>query len=312
MVLRNFRSGDEQVFSSLVNVAFKNLEHLGLEEIKRRCSSPSFDPNGFFVAEESGSPIGCIGIFNLPQDGFLEIRYLAVKNAFANLKTVNQLIDAALVYAVSRKPKMLKADTLAVQPYVKTYEQFGFKPVRRILRIGWDLTKVSEEQPTEKASIIEVGEDSFDEACQVFVEGLQPYWDWWIEEEGGMETVQQRTAEWMRQIVTLAMRINNQIVGVTSIFPRQESEEAPFLGVMVLPQYRMKGIGWTLMKAALNKARQLGYKRLVVHTLAYIDSLAPGAVLYLKSGGKIEADYLHLIKEIGADTQSCKSQGKVL
>lgn len=51
------------------------------------------------------------------------------------------------------------------------------------------------------------------------------------------------------------------------------------------------------MKAAINKTKQLGHSRLVVHTMAYLESLAPGAILYFKSGGKIEAEYLHLIKD---------------
>jgi hypothetical protein len=34
-----------------------------------------------------------------------------------------------------------------------------------------------------------------------------------------------------------------------------------------------------------------------VYTLAYLDSLAPGAILYLKSNGKIEAEYLQLQKK---------------
>jgi len=49
---------------------------------------------------------------------------------------------------------------------------------------------------------------------------------------------------------------------------------------------------------ALNKTNQLGCTRLVMHTLAYLDALAPGAVLYIKLGGRIEAEYLHLVKEL--------------
>jgi hypothetical protein len=60
----------------------------------------------------------------------------------------------------------------------------------------------------------------------------------------------------------------------------------------------MSGIGSMLMNAALNKTIQLGCRRLVVHTLAYLDALAPGAVLYIKSGGRIEAEYFHLVKEL--------------
>ncbi|MEM1582172.1 MAG: GNAT family N-acetyltransferase [Candidatus Bathyarchaeia archaeon] len=97
-------------------------------------------------------------------------------------------------------------------------------------------------------------------------------------------------------MMILAAKIDDKIVGVTGVASRHDRDEAAFLGVMVLPQYRMKGIGWALMKAALNKTRQLGYRRLIVHTMAFLDSLAPGAILYLKSGGKIEAEYLHLTR----------------
>jgi len=101
----------------------------------------------------------------------------------------------------------------------------------------------------------------------------------------------------MKQCVCLIAKINDKAVGVTGIVPSSKGDEAHFLGVMVLPNFRMKGIGSALMYAALNRAKQLGYRRLVVHTMAYLDTLAPGAVLYLKSGGKIEAEYLHLLKE---------------
>lgn len=297
MALRNFRSGDEHVFFSLVNTAFRNLETLSMERVKRLTSSPNFHSEGFFIAEEDGLPIGCIGVFNLPAEGYLEIRYLAVKDAFSNLAAVDDLIDAALSYSLSQQPKMLKAATLAIQPYVGEYKRFGFKPVRRILRIAWDLTKIPEEHLMGKTSIIEVTEENLEEVCRVFVDGVQPHWDWWIEEEGGREMVSQKAAEWIRHSVAFAAKVDNKIVGVTGIAPHHEGGEASFLGVMVLPQYRMKGIGWTLMKAAINKTKQLGHSRLVVHTMAYLESLAPGAILYLKSGGKIEAEYLHLIKD---------------
>jgi len=63
MVLRNFRSGDEQVFFSLVNTVFRNLKRL------RKLSFPSFNPRGFFfIVEEKGLPVGYICVINLPAD----------------------------------------------------------------------------------------------------------------------------------------------------------------------------------------------------------------------------------------------------
>jgi hypothetical protein len=43
-------------------------------------------------------------------------------------------------------------------------------------------------------------------------------------------------------------------------------------------------------------AKTLGQRKMVVYTFSYLDSLAPGAQLYLKTGGKIEAEYLQLTR----------------
>ena len=123
MSLRIFRTGDEQLFLSMVNVAYRNLETLTTERVKRLTSPPYFNPEGFFIAEKERLPIGCVGVFNLPAEKFLEIRYLAVKEAFSNLAVVNDLIEAALKYSTSKQPKMVKAVTLAIQPYVKAYQK---------------------------------------------------------------------------------------------------------------------------------------------------------------------------------------------
>ena len=241
-------------------------------------------------------PIGCIGVFNLPADKYLLLQYLAVREALSNLQIVDSLIQAASNYAFSKQPKLVKAVTPTIQPYVEAYQRFGFKPVRRILRIAWDLTKTLEEESVRAAvNVTEVCPEHIDEASKVFVEGLRPYWNWYIEEGGGDESITKRAAEWMREYVYLAARADGKIAGVVGVFPRPGSDEAAFSGVVVLPEFRRKGIGSVLMNAALDKARQLGCKRLYVHTVAYLDSLAPGAVLYLKSGGRNEAEYLQLV-----------------
>jgi GNAT superfamily N-acetyltransferase len=120
------------------------------------------------------------------------------------------------------------------------------------------------------------------------------YWDWWVKEKGGKKMLQNETADAMKQTPWLAARIDGKIAGVTGVIPRPGSSEASFSGVVVLPSFRMAGLGSALMSSALNMTKKMGYKRLVVHTMAYLDTLAPGAILYLKSGGKIEAEYLHL------------------
>jgi N-acetylglutamate synthase-like GNAT family acetyltransferase len=251
------------------------------------------------MAEDKGAAVGCVGVFDLPAEGCLEIRYLAVKNAFSNRPIVNSLIEAALDYTTSRKCATVKAVTLTIQPYVDAYQRFGFRPIRRMLRIAWDPIRIPEEKHEDrKVTVAEISEHDVDEASNVFVEGLRPYWDWWVEQKGGKELLMKEFANSMRQTPWLAARVDNKIVGVTGVIPRSEKGEASFSGVAVLPSFRMSGIGSMLMNAAINKTIQLRCKRLVVHTLAYLDALAPGAVLYMKSGGRIEAEYLHLVKEL--------------
>jgi len=299
LIVRSFGQGDEQSFLILVNRAHRNLESLTAERVKRLTSPPNFNREGFFIAERGSQPVGCVGVFNLPARGYMEIRYLAVEEALSNPPIVNRLIEAALKYCASKKPRLVKAVTLTIPPYVEAYQRFGFKPVRRILRIAWDPIKTLKEKPSSpKTTVAEVREDEVDEASRVFIEGCQPYWDWWIDEEGGNRAVRKNAAEWIRQSAYLAAKVDNKIVGIAGVIPHHPGRgEASFSGVLVLPEFRMKGIGSALMSAALNKTAQMGYKRLVVHTLAYLDAFAPGAVLYLKSGGRIEAEYLHLVKE---------------
>lgn len=299
MIIRGFRRDDEQTVLTLVNEAYRNLEKLRAERLKVLTSPPYFNADGFFIAEEERLPVGCIGVFNLPAERHLLLQYLAAKEALSNLRVVDSLTRAALNYAFSKKPKLVKAVTPTIQPYVEAYQRFGFKPVRRILRIGWDLTKTLEAKLAGPAvTLIEVHEEYVDEASNVFVEGLRPYWNWYIEEGGGDEAIRKRAADWMRKHKYLAARVDGKIAGVAGVFPRLGSDEAAFSGVVVLPESRRKGIGSVLMSAALDKARQLGCKKLQVHTVAYLDSLAPGAVLYLKSGGRIEVEYLQLVHSL--------------
>jgi GNAT superfamily N-acetyltransferase len=67
---------------------------------------------------------------------------------------------------------------------------------------------------------------------------------------------------------------------------------------MVHPKYRMRGVGSTLMDFVLKRAKEEGLKKLRVYTMAFLNRLAPGAILYLKSGGKVSVEYIHLEKFI--------------
>jgi hypothetical protein len=103
---------------------------------------------------------------------------LAVKDSESRVSLAQNLVAKAVQYADSKHCKMLKAFVPAVQPYVDVYKKSGFEPVRRSLRIGWDLTP----RPTEQSKVQtrELSKEYADDAAEVWVEGLHPFWDWWI------------------------------------------------------------------------------------------------------------------------------------
>jgi hypothetical protein len=51
------------------------------------------------------------------------------------------------------------------------------------------------------------------------------------------------------------------------------------------------------MRSVITTAKELGQNRMNVNTVSFLDHLAPGAALYLRSGGKVEAEYLELYKQ---------------
>jgi GNAT superfamily N-acetyltransferase len=195
---------------------------------------------------------------------------------------------------------MLKAFVPAVQPYVDVYKKSGFEPVRRSLRIGWDLTP----RPTEQSKVQtrELSKEYADDAAEVWVEGLRPFWDWWIEEQGGPD----RLGDWVRESVGqdqgwIGAFLEEKLVGLAIL---KADFYGPgimrFNGAYALPRFRGQGVGSALMNATIREAQRLHQKEMKVYTLAFLDHLAPGAILYLRSGGSIEGEYLQLERNVSS------------
>src|SRR5881296_2053236 len=135
VTVRNFRPGDEKTFLELL----KNSS-------------------------------GLLGY--LPRKNWHEIRYLAVKNGDSRVPLAQNLVYKARHYAESNHAESLSAFVPAIQPYVDVYKNAGFEPVRRSIRIGWELI----EQPTEHRNVRteELSKEHANEAVQVWVEGHRP------------------------------------------------------------------------------------------------------------------------------------------
>lgn len=257
-------------------------------------SSQRFDPDGCFVKEDDGSLTACVAVTRLPRDRWFVIRFLTVRDAKSKVDVAEILLERAIQYSKSKSEEFLRATTPATEPYPTIYRRFGFKPLRRDFRIGWDLGNL--DLGKSEFSFRELDSDTVDEAAGAYVESLRPHWDWRTEEHGGPAAV----ASYFKEGVSLgerwfACQVKGRMVGFTGLIPDfYGSGKARFRGTSVLPEYRGKGIGSALMHEIIRFAKSLGQNGMVVYTFSYLDHLAPGASLYLKSGGRIEAEYLQL------------------
>ncbi len=258
-------------------------------------TSDSFDPTGCFVAEDKGSIVGCVAVTSLPRKNWLVVRYLSAKRALSRVYAVEKLLSRALQYVETKNPEFLRATTPSMQPYVDVYKSFGFRPVRRDFRITWDLAGTSEKE-NKQVEIREVTEKTAPEISKVYVESIRPYWDWRTEEQGGEEAVAQKFKEGLKKGERwLSGSVGKSVVGLTGLIPDYyRTGEARFRGTFVVPEYRGRGYGRNMMSQALSWAKKLGQHKMTVYTFSYLECLAPGALLYMGSGGKIESEYLQL------------------
>ena len=291
--VRAFSRGEESVLLAILKDAFGVFADIPRTEAT--LSSRRFDADGCFVAEEKGVPIGWVAATSLPRDKWFVIRYLSIRRATTQTQIAERLLAEVIGYVESKGPEFLRATTPAVQPYVEAYRKFGFKPLRRDFRISWQINDV----PDTGDSRLEtegVSDETMDSASSIFARALSPYWDWRTEEEGGIAAVAEsfkqdrsRGAKW------ILARSNKEHVGLVGIIPDYyEPGVAWFRGAFVLPEHRGKKVGSALMSEIARFAKHLRQREMIAYTFSYLDSLAPGALLYLKSGGKIEAEYLQL------------------
>jgi GNAT superfamily N-acetyltransferase len=231
------------------------------------------------------------------------MRYLAAKDNDPVI--ARALILQAEEYARSRNGERLKAFVPMVQPYVDYYKDLGFISVRRDLRVVWDLEKL-EAIPDDPSThvgfeIREFSEGMAEEASRVWGLGMTPHWDWWLEEQGGLEA----GSAWVKDSVREndpwlgVFARDDRMIGVTVVwYDLYGPGEARFNGVYVLPEERGRGIGSRLLQAIIARTKAKGQRSMNVYTMSPLDHLAPGPVMYLKSGGKIEAEYTRLEKVI--------------
>lgn len=296
LTLRNSRSNDERNILQLIEEAFPGFEYL--PRIRQGLAGGYLNSEGSFIAEETGNIAGSISCISLPRSGWFETRFLAVRKN--DQATANKLIGKVEDYARSKHGERLKVLVPGVEPYVSYYKDRGFVPTRHDLRIVWDLKRMPSESSRDRSDIRNVTVDMADMTMQVWMNGMKPYWDWWFEERGGPENA----SSWVKDSVKegdpwIGVFEKDRMIGTTIVWPDNYGPgQGRFNGVFVLPEYRSNGLGSRLLHAVIAKAIEHGQESMRVYTMSYLDHLAPGAAMYLKNNGKIEAEYLRLEKKL--------------
>ena len=300
--LRTMSPDDFPRVLQLIDETFHGVDYL--PRIKKGLYGGYLTREGSFVAERAdGTIVGSICLAGLPRRGWFETRYLAAKDDDAAI--ARWLIVQAEEYARSMKGERLKAFVPMVQPYVDYYKDLGFMPVRRDLRVVWDIEKfqvLHDELPGYVGvEIRELSGEMADEASRVWGRGMTPHWDWWFEERGGLEA----GSAWVKDSVREndpwlgAFDGDDRMIGVTvAWFDSYGPGESMLNGVYVLPEERGRRIGSRLLQAVIARTKAKGQRSMRVYTMSPLDHLAPGPIMYLKSGGKIEAEYTRLEKVI--------------
>lgn len=292
-VLRIYRPEDEQVFFEILNDAFGKLEHL--PRIKIDLSQADPKRSGFFIAENHGKPEGCIGATSLPRRNWYCLKYLAVRNSFSNQGTAEELVEKAIGYVESMGPEYVKAMTPDIQPYVDIYKRFGFKPIMRWLRLVWNLSETFGKR--KDRTIRQISTHDAHLAGEMIVEAHLPYWDWWFEEHGGKDVKDWLPIFGFPNGTWLGSVQGGRITSLAGFTPDAYGiGEARLECFCVLPQFRGQGLGATLLLETINRAKTAGQDKLVIYTFAYLDSLPPGATTYMKSGARVEGEYLQLLR----------------
>lgn len=298
--LRTISPDDFPRVLQLIDSTFHGFEYL--PRIKKGIYGGYLTKEGSFVAEGAdGTFAGSICLTTLPRQGWFETRYLAAKDDDA--ATARALIAQVEEYARSMKGERLKSFVPMVQPYVDYYKDLGFMSVRRDVRMVWDLEKspvMHDALPAHVGfEIRELSGTMADEASRVWGQGMTPHWDWWFEERGGLDA----GSAWVKDSVEEndpwlgAFDGDGRMIGVTVAWPDSYGPgEAQLNGVFVLPEERGRGIGSGLLQAIIARTKAKGQRSMRVYTMSPLDHLAPGPILYLKSGGKIEAEYTRLEK----------------
>lgn len=287
---------DATVWLDLLDRTFGGLERRSLEELRKTVDFSESGSDQLLLAELNGTPAGCLWIRRLPSGDRWEFRDLSVPPPLRGRGVEEALIEEGLRRVLPLRPALVRGITIPFDYLVSAYEGRGFKPVRRLLRIVWDPPpEIGGASPPEGVHLEPLTPGDVEGASSVLARSLSPHWDWFIGDLGGPPALRAASLEWLASgggLTWVVAKSAGSVVGLAGFYAA--GGEAQLAGVFVREDQRGRGVGRSLLLEVLGMARGVGVERVAVNTVAYLDRLAPGASLYLKHGGVVEAEYVHL------------------
>ena len=287
-------AGSVGMVFGLVRRVYRGFEEVTLEGLRAMASSSMIS----MAALYEGEPVAFATAQSLP--GVVEVRSLAAAPGYGwALETLLKAIASRLEPEL--EGRLFRVVALSTPSIVSAASSLGLKAKRRILKIRWSLNQTpamcSEGAPRGVAIVRVSDHGSVGEVARSYLEGLSTHWRWWIDsDKGGYEAALREVRGWIEEHPQrwYAAILGDNVVGTSGYKPHPRLESMAWLaGVAVKPEYRLRGVGRALLCRVLDSVRGEGFKEAVVYTYSPIIGLAPGATLYLKADGLIQAEYIH-------------------
>lgn len=295
--IRPLQDGDAPQIAHVLHACFGEIERWAEERVREMVGQSGPQASSWWLAADGPRVAGCIRVHALARPKAYVIRELAVRRRESAI--LDPLLGAALESLAQAGATLVRASTPDVPPYPETYRRRGFVPVRRAVTLAWDLSAPAWRAPMPaNIAVVDVAGHRPTTLAELFVEGMRPYWDWYIEERGGAAALKRRVGDHFASgpggdELWLVAEHDGEPVGLAGAM-ELDKDEAVLEGVYVLPEHRGRGIGSALMDATLAGISARARRLVVLETVTALVGDTPSVRMYRRSGARLRATYLHL------------------
>ncbi len=295
--IRPLQDGDVPQVADVLHTCFGEMERWDEERVRELMGQSGPQASTWWLVADGPRVAGCVRVHAQARPDAYVIRELAVRRRESAI--LDPLLGAALEHLAEVRATHVRASTPDVAPYPEAYRRRGFVPVRRAVTLAWDLSASKRQAPTPaNVAVVAAARHPSTILAELYVEGMRPYWDWYIEERGGAAALKRRVADHFASgpgdnELWLVAEHDGEPVGLAGA-SQLDQDEAVLEGVYVLPEHRGRGIGSALMDATLARVSARTERLVVFETVTFLVGDTPSVRMYRRSGARLRAEYVHL------------------